>query len=157
MAKKKTKRKTVKKAKRAKRKVVKKARKVPRKKRDLTRYPGLEGRLFSKVKQEFHDIDYSHKLSAKEKDWLSRFMEEDLGARLNHSGTKLNKKKAQKKGCFDRNNARNRDLYSLARASGKLSGDDPARAIESLQEEYYDAQDIEDRLIDAIDKKKATE
>jgi len=79
-------------------------------------------------------------------------MEEDLGARLNHPGPKIYKKKADKKGCFDRNNARNRDIYSLAKATGQLHNNVHVEAVEALQVEYDYAQDVEDQLIDAIDK-----
>lgn len=148
--------KTPKKVGKAKRKATKKA----RKKRDVATYPGLDKTLFSKIKQEYHDLDYLSQLSPKEKDWMSRFMEEYLGAKNEHEGKsvhkKLNTKKGRKK-IFDPNNARNRDIYSSLRAQGRLMFDDPGQFIEALQQEHYDAQDIEDRLIDEIDKKKLSD
>lgn len=88
---------------------------------------------------------------------MSTFMEEYLGARVNHKSKKIHKKLDTKEGrkkVFDPNNARNRDIYSNMKAQGKLMYDDPNQYIEALQQEHYDAQDIENRLIDAIDEKK---
>jgi hypothetical protein len=100
---------------------------TPKKKRDLVKTPGLNKNLFSRVKQEYHDIDYAQHLSKKDQIWLSQFMEEDLGAQLNEVTLKnkynrkaMNKSKKQRKNCFDRNNARQRDIYGLSRAGGKL-------------------------------------
>jgi hypothetical protein len=144
------KKKRTKKAGKAKRAPAKKAFKA----RDKIRNVGLDGRKFSKIKQEYHDIDYVDKLSDEEKEWLSRFMEEDLGARFNHPGKKVYRKKADRIASFRRNNARQRDMYSLAKATGLINDGEPGEAIEELQRQHYDAQDIENRLIDAIDAKK---
>lgn len=131
----------------------------PKSKRDLRKYPGLDKTLFSKIKQEFHDIDYAHKLSESEKKWLSQFMEEDLGAQLNPETLKnkynrkaLNKSKTQRKGCFDRNNHRNVDIYGVGRATGRLA-DIKSPAIESYLEEQDDT-NYEDYLIKKIDGSK---
>jgi len=130
-----------------------------KKKRDLRKYPGLDKTLFSKIKQEYHDIDYAHKLNDNEKKWLSQFMEEDLGAQLNPDTLKskynrkaLNKTKTQRKGCFDRNNHRNVDIYGVGRATGRLA-DIKAPAIESYLEEQ-DQESYEDYLIKKIDRSK---
>ena len=122
--------------------------------RDLSKCTGLQGRFFSKIKQEYHDIDYADKLSAKDADWMGRFMEEYLGARVNHEGPKVHKKLHTKKGrkkLFDPNNARNRDIYSQMRAQGRLHQGNTDVIIEDIQRQYMEAQDIENRLIDAID------
>lgn len=85
---------------------------------------GLNKHKFSKIKQEYHDInEYAFKLNSEAEDWLNRFMEEDLGARLNHDGKKIYKKKKDKTETFRRNNQRNRDLYSLARVTNRLITD----------------------------------
>lgn len=134
-------------------KVKRKVKKKTLKARDKIRNVGLDGRKFSKVKQEYHDIDYVDKLSDKDKAWLSSFMEEDLGARFNHPGKKIYRKKADRIASFRRNNARQRDMYSLAKATGLINDGEPGEAIEALQMEHYDAQDIENRIIEAIDAK----
>ena len=121
--------------------------KKARKKRDTKKYPGLDKTLFSKIKQEQWDLDYIDKLDEKERAFMSKFMEEFVGARLNGKGKKLHRTKKLTKDCFDRNNARNRDIYAIARATGTLYEYDPY-----LDEEMFDN---EDQLIDSIDAKKA--
>lgn len=125
-------------------------------KRDKVKTPGLRKDKFSKIKQEYHDIDYAHKLDAKDAQWLNNFMEEDLGARLNHPGKKVYRKKADKRACYQRNNERNRDLYAASRATGTLlTASDTAieNYLDSLMEQTY--LNPEDELIDQLDLKNA--
>ena len=129
----------------------------PEKKRRITRkdasqYPGLNEKYFSRIKQEYYDIDYINKLSSEEKEWLSSFMEEDLGARFNHKGKKIYKKKSKKRESYDRNNARNRDIYSIAKATGKISDVSTEEAV-SVWEDNYVNENYEDILIEELDKK----
>ena len=141
-----------------KKKVTKRKKQVKKvkKKRDIKRFPGLEKNLFSKVKQEYHDIDYANQLSDKEKAWLSQFMEEYLGANLNEDGHKskynrkpLHKSKRHRKDCFDRNNARQRDIYGLSRAMGTLTD---GEKIETYLDAMSDTDvSYEDRLIEELD------
>lgn len=109
--------------------------------------PGLNKYKFSKIKQEFHDIDYADKLDKFAADWLSRFMWEELGANLNHDGKKINKKKADKRRCYNANNRRNRDMYGVARATGTLDSYEPS-------DEGYNP---EDDLIDLLDSQKISD
>lgn len=129
-----------------------------KKKRDSKKNPGLEKHLFSKIKQEYHDIDYIDKLSDEEKNWLSRFTEEDLGANIHHKGAKVYKKlhtKAGRKKIWDRNNQRNRDIYGRAKAAGMTLDLDPKFIIEVLQSDNDWADTTEDKLIESIDLKKS--
>ena len=98
------------------------------------------------------DQDYIHLLSDKEKQWLSNFMEEELGANFHHKGKKLNKTKADKRRCYGNNNARNRCLYSIAKATGYLSEFDPGE-IDKKQKGAERC--VEDNLIDELDKKSS--
>lgn len=116
----------------------------------------MNEKYFSRIKQEYYDIDYINKLSPEEKEWLSSFMEEDLGARFNHGGKKIHKKKSQKRESFNRNNARNRDMYSIAKATGKVVDVDLEDAVKYWEESYVD-NNFEDKLIDIIDKKNEEE
>lgn len=127
-----------------------------KKKRDQARNKGLDKRFFSKVKQEYHDIDYADQLSAEEKDWLSRFQEEDLGANFKHKdgGEVIYKEHKDRLKSYNRNNARNRDIYGLKKAAGMITDVDPKRAIEQRQEASYDDGSYEDALIAEIDAKK---
>lgn len=62
-------------------------------------------------------MDYIDKLSDKEKQWLNTFCEEYNNANFNHGQKILHKTKNLKKNCYDRNNARNRDILTRAKAS----------------------------------------
>lgn len=97
-----------------------KEKKTPRNK---TKYPGLMLNKNSKIKQEYMDQDYINELSDKEKQFLSDFNEEYYGANLNFKDLKKNRfhrTKKDKKACTDRNNARNRCIYGIQRAQGRL-------------------------------------
>ena len=114
--------------------------------RATSKHPGLNPKLFSRIKQEFHDIDYAEQLSEKDKDYLSSFMEEKLGARFNHDGKKHHKTKSSKRGIYNENNARQRDTYSLGRATGKMVDIDPEIAVGIWQEKYLNY-DFEESMI----------
>lgn len=120
-----------------------------KKKRDQKKNVGLDKTKFSKIKQEYHDYDYIDKLDDKHKEWLSRFTEEDLGARLNHPNRKIYRKQKDKNGVFHRNNARNRDIQSIAKASGKLD------YKQDLLE--FDNVILSDAIDELIDKRKEIE
>ena len=130
--------------KKAKRAPVKRARRKSR--RDGARYPGLEGRFFSRIKQEYHDIDYADKLNHEEKVWMSSFYEEDLGANFGHPGQKIYKNSNPKrKASYRRNNYRNLDLYGQAKVQGKV--------VDTAVGEGLDEQ-FENDLIESINKRQ---
>lgn len=118
--------------------------------RDRETYSGLKRRFFSKVKQEFHDLDYIHLLDEKAQEFLSHFMNEWLGA--NTKEAKLHKTKKDKKKVNDANNARNRDIYANKRAAGAMID---YEKIRSQFDEIHGSDNYEDELIDYIDSKKA--
>lgn len=106
------------------------------KKRKAAKYPGLNNKLFSKVKQQYFDYDYVDKLNPEEKEWLSKFTDEYLGANLS-APKPLHKTKALRKDCYDRNNSRNRDVYNISKVSGALGyGEEvPERATANPEDE----------------------
>lgn len=114
---------------------------------------GLNPRKFSRIKQEFHDIDYLDQLNEKELEWLHRFMEEDLGARFNHSGKRIYKKKQDELDSYRRNNQRNFDIYSRGRAQGLIQLD---KEVINLADKVQNLETTnpEDALIEKIDLKK---
>lgn len=116
--------------------------------REVAKYPGLNPKFFSKVKQEFHDIDYIDELSPKDKEYLSSFMEEKLGARFNHGGKVHHKSKTSKREIYTENNARQRDVYAQGRASGRKIDIDPEIAMDMWQERYMDT-DFESIMLKA--------
>lgn len=130
-----------------------------RKKRDSIAHPGLDKKLFSKIKQEYHDIDYAHTLDDKSKKWLSQFMEEHLGAQLNEQTLKnkynrkpLHKTKKRVKDCYDRNNARQRDIYGLSKATGRLDDYNSSGVSDYIDKLSEKDDSVENRLIEKIDK-----
>lgn len=138
---------------------VKKKKVIPKKKRDIVKTPGLNKNLFSKVKQEYHDIDYAGELTHKEQVWLSQFMEEYLGAQLDekrlmykYARKAMHKTKRQRKDCFDRNNARQRDIQGLGRAMGTLNGMD--RFVLDILDEAAEDPNFEELRIELIEAEK---
>jgi hypothetical protein len=86
--------------------------------RSACEFPALEPAMSPKARWEVMDHDYIHKLSPEEKRWLNNFEEEYTHASFNHDGKKLHRTKKQRKLCYDRNNARNRDMYAIFRTRG---------------------------------------
>lgn len=114
------------------------------------KYPGLNRRFFSKAKQIQHDIDYVNKIDdPKVLQWLNNFMEEWVGARLNHPGKKFHKTKKARKQIWDANNARNRDMMSIYTRFGSESDDYVFDLLEKIE-----TQSPEDCFIEMIDYKK---
>lgn len=121
-------------------KVIKKL--VKRNRRNKSKYPALKPDLNLKTRTDLIDYDYLDKLSDKEKAWLNSFTEEYVGANMKHKGKKFHKTKAMKKDCYDRNNARNRCIYTKAKASGQID------YLEDLKNTYsLDGNTPEDELI----------
>lgn len=118
---------------------------------------GLKKEKFSRIKQEYHDIDYVNKLNPEEKEFLSTFMEEDLGARFNHPKKRLYKEKKDELLSYRRHNARERDTYSRAKAAGKLMFEDPLRYMEVNQTVDSGKNDTEDQMIDYLDAVRESE
>jgi hypothetical protein len=89
--------------------------------RTKTKHPNLKPEFNLKSRTELIEADYLHKLSEAELDWLDCFNKEYVNAGFNKDNKKnLHKTKKQKKDCYDRNNARNRDVLTRAKASGKF-------------------------------------
>lgn len=91
--------------------------------RSRTKYPGLDKTVNLLIRHELLDQDYVHKLTDKEKQWLSNFNEEYVSANFNHPGPTLHKSKKMKRDCYNRNNARNRDSYSITKSAYILEGE----------------------------------
>jgi len=61
---------------------------------------------------------------------MNAFMEEENNANFNHSGPKLNKTKDEKKKIYNRNNARNRCIFTREKAQNKLNYVEKAEDLE---------------------------
>lgn len=89
--------------------------------RNRSKYPALDPSLNLKSRtEEIQDIDYIDKLNEKEKIWLNGFLEEWIGANLQHKGKKFHKTRKDRKLVYDKNNARNRDAFVTTKIMGKL-------------------------------------
>jgi hypothetical protein len=117
-------------------------------KRSQSKYPDLEGRLNLKTRYDLYDQDYIDKLSTKEKEWLNKFNREYISGTLDSVNPKKNLHNTKKltKDCYDRNNSRNRDVLTRAKASNQM--DD----FEDLVEESIN-NDYEDKIINELDQK----
>lgn len=117
--------------------------------RNKKEFPALDSLYMPKVRREYLDMDYLHKLSEKEKAWLNKFVDEELNASFKNDKSDLNKAKKQKKRIFNQNNARNRCLYGVTKINGLLMD-------ESYIKEEKNASNpntLEDALIEYIDTK----
>lgn len=127
--------------------------------RKKAKYPALNKKMNTKVRQELIDYDYLKKLSPEEKEWLNKFTEEYVSSSFKKNKKtgrykdNLHKTKAQRKDCYDRNNARNRDIFSITKSNDMLK--EPKVLNEFLEEQSFrDAGVIEDQVIELIDLKK---
>lgn len=127
--------------------------KKPKKKtaRSMSKYPGLEHRMNPRIRAELIDHDYVDKLSDKEKKWLSQFNEEYLSGTFSHSAKDLHKTKKQKRECYNRNNARNRDVFSIFRTFGWIGDGETPKKI--LEETPTSKESQESVLIELLDQK----
>lgn len=99
------------------------------------------------------DMDYIDKLNEKEKDWLNKFMKEELNASLspkNERHKDFNKTLKDRKRIWRNNNARNRCAYTIT-ASNVLLDYIGERILDS--EPDIDKNELENRLIEMIDRK----
>ena len=117
--------------------------------RARTKYPALRPHLNLKTRfEEISDVlSYVDQLNDKEKAFLNSFISEYVNADFRHEGKILHKSKKAKKKCYDRNNARNRDIFTKARATGNTV------SLTSLNEKDESVENV-DNVIDVIDLKK---
>jgi len=117
-------------------------------KRDNAKYPSFKPSLNLKTRlEEINDIDYVAKLNDKEKEWLNNFNEEWINASLNHKGKKFHRSKKDRKIIYDKNNARNRDSFTKAKATGTLNYIDEDKTMSD------GAENPQDRMILEYDMK----
>lgn len=126
-------------------------------KRSKSKHPNLTPNLNLKVRQELVDYDYLDKLSDAEKDWLNQFTGEYVGASFkktkagNYSGKNLHKGKKMRKDCYDRNNWRNNDVYSVTKANDMLKDEEARKDFLEAVSSSITTKDVEDNLINKID------
>src|SRR5271165_4531174 len=121
--------------------------------RSKEKYPALKPHLNLKTRYDLIDFDYIDQLSEDEKERLNKFSEEYINANIDNKNPKrnLHKSKKLKKDCYDRNNSRNRDILTRAKAQGKdidfhglenkLSGFSEDQIIEKIDQSNEDEQE----------------
>lgn len=116
--------------------------KKKRNRRSLVKNPALDPLYNLKTRYEAIDYDYINKLSPEEKQWLNNFTEEYTNANFTHKGKKILKTKKDKKESFDRNNSRNRCVYTRGKASSTM------KYLEDLVEHTTDVEmNAEEKLL----------
>lgn len=122
-------------------------------KRAKVKYSALDPTVNLKTRYELiSDYDYIDKLSEKEKAWLNKFTKEYVNADLDtKKKTKnLHRSDRLRKDCYDRNNARNRCVWTKCKASGKFS------SIDDVSTKIVENENYEDYLIQKMDLSNST-
>lgn len=122
--------------------------------RSSKKYPYLNRNENLLIRQSYMDMDYIDKLNDKEKAFMNQFLKEELNANIGSKEKptgKFNKTQKDRKRVFRNNNARNRCLYGRKSITTELDhiGDNPIPLYDDSP-----TQDYENRLIDAIDKRR---
>lgn len=121
--------------------------------RHKEKYPALNPKRAVKTRQEQLEVPYLDQLNDKEKKFLNAFLEETVITNFQHKGKKIYK---DRKPFYDANNARNRCMYTAARAMGALHSATTAEALSAvLDTNPGTADDVEDALIAAIELKRS--
>ena len=116
-------------------------------KRSKTKYPGLTKQTTLRIREDLVDQDYIEQLNESEKVWLNQFNEEWINMKVSKTGNfkpKFHKTKKDRKLINDRNNSRNRDIYSLTAKDKKLTND-----IKADNNNFYVIEDEMNERIDA--------
>lgn len=119
--------------------------------RSKVKNAALDPRYSPKIRRELLDMDYIDQLSEEDKAWLNKFTEEYVEANLDFKNLEnnLHNTPELKKDCTDRNNARNRCIYGIAKASNRVMDDPRSENDTSLNNPELS----EEALIAFIDKK----
>lgn len=119
-------------------------------KRNRSKYPALDVKLNLRTRTDLIDYDYLDKLNEKDKEWLNKFTEEYVNASFKKDKTKnIQNSKAHKKDSYDRNNARNRCIYTKSKAYDNLDYlEDVFETLDSREVIY------EEKIIEIIDEER---
>lgn len=136
--------------------------------RSKEKYPQFNPRFSPKVRAEYMDYgDFANNLPEDEfvelsngkkvsvKEWYHKFVSEYDAASLDFKDLDNNIHNTQelKKECTDRNNSRNRCMYGLAKASGRVNEDNRLIDGEFLDNRFDEVEDILIEVIDELHKK----
>jgi hypothetical protein len=128
--------------------------------RSKIKYPALDPLYNTKLRREYLDIDYLHKLSDEEKEFLNKFMEEWMGGSFkknengNYTHENLHRKKKERKECYTRNNARNRCLFGIKKSSGLLTYANNTQLTNRIENSQQPStNETENQMIEYLDSK----
>lgn len=112
--------------------------------RSRTKYPALNPQFNLRSRTELLDYDYLSKLTDKELKYLNKFTEEFVNASVDvkKPWRNLHKSKKSMRECFNRNNARNRDVLTQQKAMGKHIYLDDIQDVGNLN----NIESLEDRM-----------
>lgn len=135
---------------------------MPKKKtkRSRDKYRNLKPELNLKTRyEEIADVaSYANTLSPKDKAWLDKFMKEYVGASLDSNPKKrIDPSDEWKKTCYDRNNARNRDVITIQKAQGAMNYLEELPVVEremSSEDLLIQRMDLEQRIKEKNSKSK---
>lgn len=129
--------------------------------RDKIKHPALDKRFMPRVRQELIDFDYIDQLNEEEKNYLNKFVDEYINASFKKDGTDIQSYEKYGKDSNDRNNARNRCLYSALKNKANkhnnkrlVNYDAVGAEIENQASREIDPQHIENAYIDFIELKE---
>lgn len=137
--------------------------KIPRHKE---KYPALNPKRAPAIRREELEIDYLNKIKDKPEvmAWLNQFNEEWVIANFGKKDDPkakaklLDKSPEHRKNCYDRNNARNRDELSRAKARGLITRIESESHLSHFMDNdgtnYNHQEDILNAILDEHKKKK---
>lgn len=121
--------------------------------RERTKFPALKPELNLKTRFDLIDMDEKYwadlKKDPKAMEYLNSFNEEFVNASFKKGKKHLHKTKNQRRDSYNRNNARNRCIYTREKAQGKLDYIEDLKV--NMEQEFIE---YEDKLIESIDDNK---
>jgi hypothetical protein len=122
--------------------------------RHREKYAALNFKRQVKTRLDQLETDYIDKLSDKDKAWLNAFLEETVITNFQHKGKKFYKSKKAKRELWGTNNARNRCMFTKAKAMNAIVNTENPQALASiLDSEYMSTMhpgEYEDAVLEAI-------
>ena len=130
--------------------------KAPKKKGSYCKepYPALNTRRQVFARREYMDGDYYHLLNDEEKAYMNAFLSETIVTNFNHGGPELYPNVEDKRAFYRANNARNRDVTSMAYAYSLMNNvDDIAKTLD--KQEAPTADSVENTMIRMLELKNS--
>lgn len=135
-----------------------------KKRRDQIKFPGFDKKYTTRIRQEKIDFDYIESLPEDAKEFLHKFIEEEINSKFANDGTDFNKSKEDRKKIYDRNNQANRDLYSnLKNKDNKFQNkklvnfDSESNTIENELGQDTDQNTLENTYVEFLEHKQMEE